>query len=520
MRQQDKPALIGCVDRMVDRHVRNGLKDKEALVEVGGTTRRVLTYGQLHAATVEIAKDLRLELGGSREPRNVALIGSGTLEFVCAWLAVMRAGHIAFLIHPNQPEDHYEALWDQFDPALVVGDRTANCGYPLAPIEEAMGRSMTMVAKENPNADLEDARPALCLLSSGSTGLPKICVHAHRAFARFERDVAGVLWGLKPNDRIMGTSGPYFSFGLQGIHPALCLGATSVLVPEWQEHTQFLDVMEQERVSVSLAVPTLYHLMLQRAKRSYRLQSLRLSLSAGERLPPVVRERWQTWSGSVMVDSIGTTETFLPYFSQKADGLGGMKTTPGFDYEVTALKTLGDPGETVHSVNVSSPGMMLGYYSRWSDKRYEPLKGYFETQDLFHRDDQGWHFVSRNSERIKIAGYWVSPQELEEFLLRDPRVAQAGAVPIETSEGLNRLRAFVVLRKGVAEDSRVVAEDLIQGIKQRLRPKALCPDKIMIVPLLHTTATGKIRRGELKAMAARSAVVTHAPARANGTGGD
>ena len=57
-----------------------------------------------------------------------------------------------------------------------------------------------------------------------------------------------------------------------------------------------------------------------RAERAYDFSALRLSFSAGERLPPAIRQRWEAWTGSRMLDSIGTTETFAPYLSETADG--------------------------------------------------------------------------------------------------------------------------------------------------------------------------------------------------------
>src|SRR5207253_9208871 len=106
-----------------------------------------------------------------------------------------------------------------------------------------------------------DREPALALMTSGSTGDPKWCVHPHGAFAAFERLVTQRAWRIQPDDRMLASGGPYFSFGLQGVHVPLSVGATAVLLPQTRAHTDFLDVIESERISVFLAVPTLYHLL-------------------------------------------------------------------------------------------------------------------------------------------------------------------------------------------------------------------------------------------------------------------
>ena len=125
----------------------------------------------------------------------------------------------------------------------------------------------------------------------------------------------------------------------------------------------------------------------------------------------------------------------------------------------------------------------------------------FQTNDLFEHDGECWRFLSRRSERIKVAGYWVSPQELEAFLLADARVAKAVAVPVETQEGLTRLRAFIVLADPRARGD-VVAQDLMDRMRGGLRPKALRPDRIEVVADLSSTPTGKIRRQEVRAQVA------------------
>lgn len=501
--KQNNHTSAGCVDLLVDRHVRGGHGERIALIEHGAHGRRTLSYRQLQRLTQQVAQELDIRLAGRRSQQRIALAGSATLETVVHWLAGMRAGHLVFMVHPQLPRDHYEGLWDSYDPSLVLADATAR--LPMAdamtPIEQfdAEGCPAAPTPSVSRIEACFDLRPALVLATSGSTGRPKLCVHAHRSFWEFEASVSRSLWQLRPDDRVMASSGPFFSFGLQGLHAPLAVGATAVLLPQPRQHTDFLETIEAERVSVFLAVPTLYHLLMARATRRYDLSSLRVSMSAGERLPPVVRSRWQAWSGSRMLDSIGTTETFAPYLSETADGPAALQAVPGFRY----VETLHEPDEPVSgafTLSLSEGCMMLGYLRPGEGGAIEPLRRAFATHDLFVRDAQGLRFVSRASERIKVAGHWVSPQELEEFLLRDLRVLKAAALPIVTPEGLTRLRAYVVCTTaGQAKEALV--EDLLKRAARDLFPKALRPDRIEVVADIATTPSGKLKRQELRSLA-------------------
>lgn len=494
----------GCVELMVDRHVRAGRGAHTALVERGPggleAPGRRLTYAALQRLTQAIAR--QLDAGGATALR-IAIVGSATLETVAWWLGGMRAGHQVFLAHPGLPAAQYGQMFSVFRPDLVLCDRTApaGLGQTITPVEEYPGEAVDCAEVPLPEPDdpsmLEDARPALVLASSGSTGHPKLCVHAHRAFWSFERNVSRAMWGLGSLDRVLASGGPYFSFGLQGIHPPLSVGGTAILLPEWRAHADFLLALEAERATVFLGVPTLYHLLQSRTDAQLlarRTRTLRVAMSAGERLPVAVRRRWETHTGVPLCDSIGTTETFAPYLSEIAGGGGGLRDVAGFNYEMRFTETAGPGGDGVFMAAVKGPCMMLGYLG--GDGRPVRLGDHFATQDLFMLKEHGWQFVSRRSERVKIAGHWVSPQELEEFLLQDERVVKAAAVVLETAEGLQRLRAYVVPRSAAEIDASELCAQLLACARGQLRPRALCPDAIHVVEDLSSTPTGKFKRSE------------------------
>jgi acyl-coenzyme A synthetase/AMP-(fatty) acid ligase len=496
----------GCVDLLVDRHVRSGHGEHIALVEQGSLGRRTLTYKQLQALTIELSHDLAISLAGSLTQRRIALVGGGTLEIICYWLAAMRSGHLPLLVHPDLPSDQYPALWECFDPALILQDRTARhpAGLQCQRVDEILASlpdRRVKIAEVGAFAGSFDLRPALVLATSGSTGRAKLCMHPHRSFWEFERTVTRKMWGITRDDKVLGSSGPYFSFGLQGVHVPLSVGATAVLLPEWKNHTDFLDTIESEVITAFMAVPTLYHLLMSRAQRPYDLSSLALSLSAGESLPDIIRSRWEHYSGSQMLDSIGTTETFAPYLSEMRNTDNCLERVEGFEYaEIAVNADLDDipASERALTFALSKGCMMLDYLVSGSSAVHARLDAPFLTKDVFVRAGGGFRFLSRDSERVKVAGQWVCPQQLEEHLLADRRVERAAAVPITTPEGLVRLRAYIVLGAcGVSGEDVVTA--LMRRIHRELKPKALRPDRIDVVQHIASTPSGKLKRQDLHA---------------------
>ncbi|HEU4735285.1 MAG TPA: AMP-binding protein [Kofleriaceae bacterium] len=471
-----------------------GAADKVALVEHGALGRRQLTYGQLYHAVCAMAGSLEAT---TRPGGTLAVVGSATLELVVAWLAALRAGRLVLLAPPKQTEA-YPALWQKIVPERVLGDRTASVGQRLPDVAHWLAQPAPPAAQDrSTDAVARDGRPALMLMTSGSTGGAKICVHSHRAFAWFEQHVTHPLWGIGPDDRVLAASSPHFSFGLQGLHVPLCVGATAVMAPEWTRHLDLVDATRAEAVTALLAVPTLYHILWRRAGEAHaRPESLRLSLAAGEHLPALVRERWEAFSGSRMLNSIGTTETFLPYLSEDAHaGSDLLRRVGAFRYEVRPHAMEGESAQDVVAVSVDSPAMMLGYLSPGGPT---PRTAAFSTGDLFTAHGDGFRFVSREGDRIKLSGCWVSPHELEDFLLTQPGVASTAAVALRTEEGLTRLRAFIVLRPEVrAQGTEAWEAEVRQRMEQALRPRALRPDRMVFVDSLPSTPSGKIKRNEL-----------------------
>jgi acyl-coenzyme A synthetase/AMP-(fatty) acid ligase len=185
---------------------------------------------------------------------------------------------------------------------------------------------------------------------------------------------------------------------------------------------------------------------------------------------------------------------------------------PGYD-----LKILGEDGREVEpgtpgTLYVRGVSAATGYWSRYDASRQVFQGEWLRTGDTYVRDADGYHTcLGRTGDMLKASGIWVSPAEVETRLLAHDAVGQAVVVAAPDVDGLEKPVAYVVLRPGAT----ATEEDLVAFCRQGL-PSFKRPRKVVFVDAYPTTATGKIRRVELRAMAASVLLEPLPPAEAAG----
>ena len=122
---------------------------------------------------------------------------------------------------------------------------------------------------------------------------------------------------------------------------------------------------------------------------------------------------------------------------------------------------------------------------------------WLRTGDTYVQDADGYYTcLGRTSDMLKASGIWVSPAEVEARLLAHPAVAQAVVVAAPDNDGLEKPVAYVILQPGQSTTDAELIEFCRAGLPSFKRPR-----KIVFVGAYPTTATGKIRRVELREMA-------------------
>jgi acyl-coenzyme A synthetase/AMP-(fatty) acid ligase len=170
---------------------------------------------------------------------------------------------------------------------------------------------------------------------------------------------------------------------------------------------------------------------------------------------------------------------------------------PGYDLRIVAEDGGDVPVGTPGTLLVRGDSAATGYWSRYAASRQVFQGDWLRTGDTYVQDADGFYAcLGRTGDMLKASGMWVSPAEVEQRLLAHAAVAQAVVVAGRDADGLEKPVAYVVLRPG-----RSATEDELIEFSRAGLPSFKRPRRVVFVAGYPTTATGKIRRVELREMA-------------------
>jgi len=508
---------------------------KAALARHGSRTallcgEQALSYVELAARVARAANALRA-LGVSPGER-VLLLMRDTPEFAAAWLGAVHAGAVAVALNTKLSEAEYRHIRADSGARLTIVEDVfalARADLTAEHMQEGSGDEGSrkssfgklVVAGPNPGPapswrdavaraapaaapyDSRDDDPAFWLYSSGTTGMPKGIVHAHRSLrhaGQAQREVVGLAAG----EKVLATSKLFFAYALEhGLLGPLATGATAILEPDWPDAQNVLKLVEHHRPAAFFSVPTFFRGLLALGEaRLAPFRNVRRFVAAGERLPTLLLEQWRQATGGEILSLYGMSETFCACIVTPPGTSNGSHTgkpLAGIGTRLVAAdgKDAG-PGEAAE-LWVRHPALALGYANRQEQTAAQFRDGWFRTRDLFARDAEGcFSHQGRADELMKIAGQWVHPGELEEVVAGDPAISEVACVQVTDAEGFERLAMFVAARghaaNAVAAAGRVCDETL---------PRFKRPKWIRAVAELPRTATGKIQRFKLRELIER-----------------
>ncbi len=519
--------LFNASEYLLDRRVAAGDGDRTALVSGG----RRSTYAELLGAVERAAGGL-VELGLLPEQRLLMVVVDCP-EFVVLYLAAMRIGAVPVPVSTMlRASDIAELLDDSRAPVVAAS-------AALAPtVAEALqhttfvrtvididgagvdGGAVQVVAM--PDADpvavypTTADSPAFWLYTSGTTGKPKGAMHRHGAISFACETYGSQVLGIRPGDVCLSAAKAFFAYGLgNSVLFPLSVGAAAVLVPTPSRPVDVAAAVAAHGVTLFFAGPTFFANMLRAELPPDALAGVRLSASAGEPLPATLYQRWTTRFGVDILDGIGMTE-MLHIFLSNREGAVKPGTTgvavPGYDLELRdesggVIEGSGVPG----TLFVRGASTATGYWSRYDASRQVFQGEWLRTGDTYVRDDDGYYAcLGRTGDMLKASGIWVSPADIESRLLAHPDVAQAVVVAATDGDGLEKPVAYVILAAGSQADEQELLTFCRDGLPSFKRPR-----RVLVVDEYPTTATGKVRRVELRQLA-DTALVT-AAAVATGT---
>jgi len=234
-----------------------------------------------------------------------------------------------------------------------------------------------------------------------------------------------------------------------------------------------------------------------RRKLEEALQTLRYCISAGEHLPEAIWRAWKDCTGIAITDGIGSTEMMHIFVSAADDDIrpgATGKAVPG--YEATVLDPHGNRlDEGVGRLAIKGPTGCR--YLDDERQRDYVTNGWNVTGDTYRRDSDGYYFyLARSDDMIVSSGYNIGAPEVENALLSHPAVAECAVIGVPCPKRGQKVKAFVMLAAGTEPSEELIAE-LQTHAKAHIAPYKY-PREIAFVDALPKTATGKLRRSELR----------------------
>ena len=517
--------------------------DHSAVIYLG--TR--FSYRQVADLAERLAAAL-IDLGAA-DGRKVILYIPNSIQWVVAWLGILRAGGICVPITPiYTPHDLKYIATDSNAETVVCAD--TNYGYVRKVLDETPLRQVIIVKtadmlpawkrgfgylfdivprgtvsygpkihsfrtllhryrnrrSELPPLTAGGNAQAEILYTGGTTKFPKGVPIAHDLFlvsADEQIRVSAPLFPVEENV-IMGNAPLFHILGQTCGLATLLVGGTLMVQPRINLDAAF-DAIQRFRARSMIGVPALYRMILEHDRLDqYDLDSVDYWYSAGDVLPVEVGNRWQETFGKPIYQGYGATETCggvamcpvtIDSPPRSVGRIVASKKVKIVDPAALEPVQPGEPGELL----VSSPQMVTAYLNKPEETRsaFVEIEGrlWYRTADIMRMDADGnLYFVDRTVDTIKHKGYRVSASEIESVLQEHPAVISACVVGVPDDIMGERIKAYVVLK---ADTKGITGYELTKWCRKVLVSYKV-PQYIEFRDMLPKSKVGKLLRREIR----------------------
>ncbi|AOG23190.1 long-chain fatty acid--CoA ligase [Acidovorax sp. RAC01] len=515
--------------------------DKPALVFFGAVT----TYRELAEGAERLAAQLHAL--GVRKGDRVALFMQNCPQLVMAHFAILRANAVVVPVNPmNRAEElkHYitdpdtrvaittgdlapelakasnalpaeqrlahlvvTQFTDAFDPAAAGADAPPEAWrewlgtrHALPALDGGQAHAWTDCMACTAAAPALDVGPgdlALLPYTSGTTGLPKGCMHLHKSI--MHNAVAGALWGNGSADNVVLAVVPMFHItGMVSVmHSAIYSGSALVIMPRWDRDLAGR-LISRWRVTSWTNIPTMIIDLLGSPHfASYDLSSLSYIGGGGAAMPQAVAQRLQEQYGLRYAEGYGLTETAAPSHSNPPDhpkqqclGIPFMSTDARvIDPDTLQEVPVGEQGEII----IHGPEVFDGYWKRPDATAAAFIefegKRFFRSGDLGRMDEDGYFFLTDRLKRmINASGFKVWPAEVEALMFRHPAIQEACVISATDSYRGETVKAVVVLR---ATHQDTTEQQIIDWCRENMAVYK-APRVVQFVTALPKSGSGKV----------------------------
>ncbi len=457
----------------------------DAVVVPVNPMNRVDEFGHYITDAQAVVAITSADLAGVVDEANARLPQAQRLRHIVA----TRLADALPAVVPAQEEGAPALMaWLRADPALPPG--TTRWVDALA-----AGHTATP-----PQAQADDL--ALLPYTSGTTGLPKGCMHSHRTL--MHNVVGGGLWGHGSAESVALAVVPMFHITgmMYGVLGNVYGGNTQVLLPRWDRELA-ARLIAQYRISHWTCIPTMIIDLLGSPNApQFDLSSLRYLSGGGAAMPQAVAERLRADYGISFAECYGLTETAAPSHANPPERAKlqclGMPIF-GVDSRVVDPQTLRElPLGEVGEIVTHGPMVFKGYWGhpQATEEAFFELDGkrFFRTGDLGRCDEEGYFFITDRLKRmINASGFKVWPSEVELLLFKCPLVQEACIIAAHDAYRGETVKAVVVLKnewqgKGTPQE---LGQQLMDWAREHMAAYKV-PRLVEFVEALPKSGSGKV----------------------------
>ncbi len=501
---------------------------KQVLTRVPGGVHR-MSYEKLRQRTCQLANVL--EGLGVRSGDRVATFAWNTHRHMEAYWAAPSMGAVAHTVNIRlAPDDLIHIINHAGDQVLLIDE-------DLVPIVEAVADKLQTVEHYIVMSDestvstnlraaqsyeslmerastsfkspiLDEHSPAGLCYTSATTGRPKGVMYSHRAiYLHTMMQCMTDFIGLSERDVVLAVV-PMFHANCWGVpFSSAMVGADQVLPGVRPDPQAICELIESERVTVALGVPTIWVGVLdhvQRSTRKYDLSSLRLVVSGGSTAPISLIEAYEKVLGVPLLHAYGMTEATpvvsvanlkshmhqLPDAQKMQIRAKQGPTLPGLDMKVvdeSGNQLLWD-GQQQGELLLKGPWIASEYYN---DPRTAEtfIDGWYHTGDVVNVDEDGYiQIVDRTKDIIKSGGEWISSVDLESAIIAHPEVLEAAVIAIPHVRWQERPLACVVPKEG--SQGTLTEDEVLHHLEGKFARWWL-PDAVVFLDEIPKTSVGK-----------------------------
>ena len=520
---------------MILRHAERHHPHREIVSVTADNPLHRYTYADCCRRTRQLAN--ALDKLGLQEGDRVATLAWNDYRHLELYYGVGGAGYVCHTVNPRLfPEqiifiiNHAEDKWIFTDPMFVpllekiAGHTPGVEGYVVMTNDENMPETTlkkavsyeSLIGAESdeyawPELD-ERAAVALCY-TSGTTGDPKGVLYSHRstilhAYAGVAPDVIN----LSNRDCVLPVV-PLFHVNAWGVpYSALMVGAKIVFPgPKMGDGETLYGLLESEEVTLALGVPTVWLALLQyTAQAGKRLNKLQRTIIGGAAVPESMIREFQDvhdvsvhqgW-GMTEMSPLGTLNSPKAGMESLTDDESvAIATKAGRGIFGCELRIVDDDsnelpwdGVAYGALQVRGPWVCSDYFKLEGTDGSQMEDGWFDTGDVATIDPNGYLAITdRTKDVIKSGGEWISSIEIENTAIGHPAVAEAAVIGVAHPKWTER-PLLIVIR---AEGQDPSKEEILAWFDGKIA-KWWLPDDVVFVDELPHTATGKIKKVELR----------------------